>query len=432
MTPATYHRASRYLHWAMAALIFYMVFLGWTLEDKDGGLFSRYQMHKSVGFLILFLTLVRIGLRVAYKAPPEIEGPKWQMWAAKAVHIGFYALMIGLPLSGWALVSTAKVPVPTLWFGVLPIPHLALGHETHAVFENLHGLLAKLIFYVLIPLHVGAALMHHFIHKDDTVTRMLPGLEPKPTILQSALNLRWLVPAVAVVGAFVLATFMMRGARAPEPAPVAAPEAMEAEMNSVTTENVVISRQVGIQEAADSSTSDSTSSSTEASTPVPVWAVSKSASHINFATTFNGEAIKGGFGGYTADIAFDPERLDQSKATVIIDLVSVNSGDSTRDDTLKSDSFFNTAASPKATFKATSFTKTGADRYLAKGRLTLHGQTKPFDLPFTLKITGKQAVMTATAKLNRLDYGVGTGEWSATDAVPNAVSLDLKVTATTK
>lgn len=422
MTPATYHRASRYLHWAMAALIFYMVFLGWTLEDKDGGLFSRYQMHKSVGFLILLLTFVRIGLRVAYKAPPEIEGPKWQMVAARAVHIGFYVLMIGLPLSGWALVSTAKVPVPTLWFGVVPIPHLPLGHETHEVFEALHGLFAKLIFYVLIPLHVGAALMHHFIHKDDTVTRMLPGLEPKPTLLQSALNVRWLVPAVAVVGAFVLATFMMRGAKVPEPTPVAAPEAAQtvasAEPEAVTSEAA--------------SSTESASSSTEVSTVVPVWTVSKAASYIHFATTFNGEAIKGGFSGYTADITFDPQRLDQSKATVVIDLASVNSGDSTRDDTLKSDSFFNTAATPKATFKATAFTQTGPDKYLAKGRLTLHGQTKPFDLPFTLKINGKQAVMTATAKLNRLDYGVGSGEWTATDAVPNAVSLDLKVTATTK
>ncbi|UDF02192.1 YceI family protein [Asticcacaulis sp. AND118] len=426
ITPNVYHRASRYLHWAMAALIFYMVFLGWTLEDKDGGLFSRYQMHKSVGFLILLLTVVRIGLRVAYKAPAEIEGPKWQMWAARAVHIAFYVLMIGLPLSGWALVSTAKVPVPTLWFGVLPIPHLPLGHETHAVFENLHGIFAKLIFYVLIPLHVGAALMHHFIHKDDTVTRMLPGLEPKPTILQSALNVRWLVPAVAVVGAFVLATFMMRGARAPEPAPVAAPEAMESVAETSPEAGAVV------PEASSASSTESAASSTDLSTPVPVWAVNKSASHINFATTFNGEAIKGGFGSYTADIAFDPERLDQSGATVVIDLASVNSGDSTRDDTLKSDSFFNTAASPKATFKATNFTRTGTDRYVAKGRLTLHGQTKPFDLPFTLKINGKQAVMTATAKLNRLDYGVGTGEWAATDAVPNAVSLDLKVTATTK
>ncbi|MFT3997908.1 MAG: YceI family protein [Asticcacaulis sp.] len=425
MTPAVYHRASRYLHWAMAALIFYMVFLGWTLEDKDGGLFSRYQMHKSVGFLILFLTVVRIGLRLAYKAPAEIEGPKWQMAAAKAVHIGFYVLMIGLPLSGWALVSTAKVPVPTLWFGVVPIPHLPLGHDTHAIFENMHGLFAKLIFYVLIPLHVGAALMHHFIHKDDTVTRMLPGLEPKPTIFKSALNARWLVPAVAVIGAFVLATFMMRGARVPEPAPTALPEP-----TAEASEAAVIP-----EESTTSSTASSTEASVTASedaTPVPVWAVNKSASHITFATTFNGGDIKGGFSGYTADIVFDPERLDQSKATVVIDLASVNSGDSTRDDTLKSDSFFNTAASPKATFRATTFTKTGTDRYLAKGRLTLHGQTKPFDLPFTLKITGKSAVMTATAKLNRLDYGVGSGEWAATDAVPNAIALDLKVTATTK
>ncbi|MDC7681650.1 YceI family protein [Asticcacaulis sp. BYS171W] len=427
MTPTTYHRASRYLHWAMAALIFYMVFLGWTLEDKDGGLFSRYQMHKSVGFLILALTVVRIGLRLAYKAPPEIEGPKWQMAAARLVHIGFYVLMIGLPLTGWALVSTAKVPVPTLWFGVVPIPHLPLSHDLNDVFHNLHGLFAKLIFYVLIPLHVGAAIMHHFIHRDDTVTRMLPGLDPKPAILKSALNYRWLLPLVIVIGAFVGATFLMRGAK-----PVAAPVVAEAEQSpdSSTEASAEISPE-SVVVADDASTSASQAASEE-STALPTWVVNKSASYIRFATTFNGEGIRGGFGAYTADIVFDPQQLDKSSATVVIDLASVNSGDAMRDDSLTGADFFGVAQHPKATFKSTTFTKTGPDKYLAKGKLTLHGQTKPFNLPFTLKITGDTALMTATARLNRLDFGVGSGEWAATDAVPAEVSLDLKVSAKAK
>src|SRR5690606_21321549 len=116
MTPATYHRSSRYLHWVMAALLFYMVFLGWSFDSEDSGLFARFQLHKSVGILILFLTFLRIGLRVAYKAPPEIAGPKWQTGAAKAVHIGFYVLMIGLPLSGWAAVSASTLKIPTELF----------------------------------------------------------------------------------------------------------------------------------------------------------------------------------------------------------------------------------------------------------------------------------------------------------------------------
>ncbi|ESQ78838.1 YceI family protein [Asticcacaulis sp. YBE204] len=427
MTPTTYHRASRYLHWAMAALIFYMVFLGWTLEDKDGGLFSRYQMHKSVGFLILAFTVVRIGLRLAYKAPPEIEGPKWQMAAARAVHIGFYVLMIGLPLTGWALVSTAKVPVPTLWFGVVPIPHLPLSHDLNALFHNLHGVFAKLIFYVLIPLHVGAALMHHFIHKDDTVTRMLPGLEPKPTILKSALNYRWLLPAVIVVGAFVGATFLMRGN-----APVEAPVVAEAQQSTDTSTDASANLSPETAAVTDSASTSVSQAVSEESTALRTWVVNKAASHVRFTTTFNGEAIKGGFSTYTADIVFDSAQLDKSSATVVIDLASVNSGDSMRDDSLTGSDFFGVAQHPKATFKSTGFAKTGTDKYVAKGKLTLHGQTKPFDLPFTLKITGDTALMTATTKLNRLDFGVGSGEWAATDAVPADVSLDLKVSAKAK
>ncbi len=68
--------------------------------------------------LILLLTFVRVALRLMYKAPPEPPMPQWQAWAAKALHFGFYLVMIGMPLTGWLMVSTSVRPIPML--GAVP------------------------------------------------------------------------------------------------------------------------------------------------------------------------------------------------------------------------------------------------------------------------------------------------------------------------
>lgn len=116
LTPTSYNRYSRYIHWLMAFLILFMVFLGWRFEDKDTFLLNRANLHKSIGILILLLTFLRVGLRLAYKAPPEPPMPKWQALAAKALHLGFYVVMIALPLSGWLMVSTSAREIP--FFGI--------------------------------------------------------------------------------------------------------------------------------------------------------------------------------------------------------------------------------------------------------------------------------------------------------------------------
>eukprot|EP01032_Pedospumella_encystans_P025624 gene25624-28954_t len=98
--------------------------------------------------------------------------PRPMQMAAHAGHFLLYVLMIAIPLSGW-LMSSAK-GVPTVWFGVLPIPDLigkdkALGRSLAELHEALNiGLL------VLIAGHAAAAFFHHFFHKDDTLRRMLP------------------------------------------------------------------------------------------------------------------------------------------------------------------------------------------------------------------------------------------------------------------
>ena len=102
------------LHWAMAALLVFMIWLGWNMDENE----ARYQLHKSIGITILFLALARLAWRFANPPPPLPEGmPGYERTASHLVHLAFYALMIGIPLGGWFMVSVSPLHVPTVLFG---------------------------------------------------------------------------------------------------------------------------------------------------------------------------------------------------------------------------------------------------------------------------------------------------------------------------
>jgi cytochrome b561 len=105
--------------------------------------------------------------------------PAWQRLAAEATHVLLYLLMFAVPLSGW-LMSSAK-GFQTVWFGVLPLPDL-LNKDTELgdLLQQVHMIL-NFSMAALVLAHLGAALKHHFLERDDVLTRMLPFLA-KPTI----------------------------------------------------------------------------------------------------------------------------------------------------------------------------------------------------------------------------------------------------------
>ena len=171
-----YTRTAKSLHWLMALMIFGLLALGFYMSDMplSPDKLQYYAWHKWAGVSVFVLVWLRLAWRIAHR-PPALPDrmPAAMQWAAHAGHFALYVLMIAIPLSGW-LMSSAK-GVQTVWFGVLPIPDLLgkdkeLGHTLAELHEALNiGLL------LLIAGHAGAALLHHFFHKDDTLRRMLPG-----------------------------------------------------------------------------------------------------------------------------------------------------------------------------------------------------------------------------------------------------------------
>ncbi len=176
----TYDSVSKTLHWVTAAAILVLLALGWTMGDLEDGpaKLDAYQWHKSIGIAILALTLFRVMWRLAKPALALPDSMRtWEKWAAKLVHFGFYVLLVLLPLTGWAMVSSMSFP--TLLFGFIPLPNLpvipdlANKSELGHMFKETHEMMAALLVGLL-ALHIGAALKHHFINHDDVLLRMMP------------------------------------------------------------------------------------------------------------------------------------------------------------------------------------------------------------------------------------------------------------------
>ena len=170
-----YTATAKTLHWAMAILIFGLLALGFYMHDLplSPEKLKLYSWHKWAGVCAFLLVLVRLAWRAAHRPPPlPVTMPVHLQFAAHAGHFLLYALMLAIPLSGW-LMSSAK-GFQTVWFGVLPIPDLVgKDKELGDLLQSVHMVL-NLVFAIAIAGHIGAALKHHFIDRDDILTRMLP------------------------------------------------------------------------------------------------------------------------------------------------------------------------------------------------------------------------------------------------------------------
>jgi cytochrome b561/polyisoprenoid-binding protein YceI len=414
------------LHWAIALAIVLQIVLAGRMEGPlTPETFAVTQLHKSVGITILLLSLVRLAWRLIHPpAPLPDTMARWERVLAQVVHVGFYVVMIAMPLTGWIMVSASRIQVPTLLYGVVPWPDVPGLHDLapaakrmwHEFGETAHGAIAKLI-YVLLGLHVAGALKHQLFSRDEPVlARMAPG----------AVAGRWLEWRIlAILAAFLGVIAFGRLVEPPKPGVAPPPAAVTPQAPAPEPAEAQAPR----APAAGAQTAQAQAPSVAPSAAGPSrWRVAPG-STLNFATSWSGTPIKGRFDRWRAGIVFSPEALDKSKVTVIVDLASVNTGDAQRDQTLPSADWFDTAAQPQAEFRADRFEKTGAGRYVAHGALKLKGVTRPLDLPFRLTIDGDRAEMSGTASLDRTAYKVGQGDFADTGQIPAKVQVRVQLHA---
>lgn len=170
-----FHPVLRALHWAMAAGVLAMLFIGVGMVSTAGPSYpALLSLHRQLGIALLALVLLRLPLRLMLGAPAlPADLPTPQALAAKISHVLLYAAMIALPLIGWAMLSAGGYPV-RLTSSVLLPPILPHDLMLHAILRKAHTAMA-IAFFTLILAHIAAALIHGLIRKDGVLASMTTG-----------------------------------------------------------------------------------------------------------------------------------------------------------------------------------------------------------------------------------------------------------------
>ena len=415
MFASLYSRTAILLHWTIALAFAFQLALGWRLEDipKGPGLFSAYQLHKSVGITILVLTLVRLAVRILHPRPPMMTDNIWAARLARAVHWAFYGVLLVGPMAGWIIVSSAAIKVPTLIFGVIPWPHLPVPHGWREPAEGVHAAMAWMGL-VLFVLHVAGALRHQFFKDENVLGRMIPFL-----MAGSISKVR----AATAAGLAITAVWAAHGAgwkipfRSPSPphdqaAPplIVSPVSKGAMGEEIGAPVNVVEQRPDVQ-------------------PLSDWHVLPGG-HLGFTANWTGTSVHGSFGRWDSHIRFTPDAPGKTKIRISIDLGSAKTGDSQRDESLASTDFFETATYPNAVFNADGVRTLGDDRYEARGSLDLHGKKHPLTIVFKLKMGSGTARVSGSTRIDRTLFGVGSGEWASTDQIAANVAVSFNFLAT--
>jgi cytochrome b561 len=171
------------LHWTIAALILANIGIGFFMEGLARPLKDTVvPLHFSIGITVLALTVARLLWRLTHRPPPLPPGMAWwERMAAHGTHALLYALMLGMPLIGWCIIS-AHPPRPqgaaAIW-GLLRLPAIApisnladpAQKAAHGVFVDAHSAGAWILVAALV-LHVAGALKHQWIDRHDELARM--------------------------------------------------------------------------------------------------------------------------------------------------------------------------------------------------------------------------------------------------------------------
>lgn len=386
------------LHWMIALGIMGMIAGGWYMGDLPDGhpnQYALYQLHKSIGITILLLTVARVVWRLMNPPPPAPESLKsWEQTASGAVHIGFYALMIAMPLTGWfyASVST-NLQVPTVLFGAVSWPHVPFteGLQNDAVSglaNNVHSKLAWVAIGLLV-LHVAGAVKHELEPGEGVLKRMIPGFAgatSKPSPAKGFLPA--FGAALAVFVAFAAIPFLQ------------------------------------------SSATPQLDRTANAPAGITAWAVDYDASEIRFGFNHDGNDYEGVFNDWTASIDFDPANPGAADVSVDVSTGSARTGQKIYDDALPASEWFNVRQYPIATVTFSDFQRTDEENgWTSEADIQIKDLSLTVPFGFVLEIDGDTAVMAGSTALYRSPLNLGMdsdpgGEW-----VSDEVAVTVKLRA---
>ena len=161
--------ASRIFHWGSAILLLVTWLMIVLQENFEGNQFIS--LHKAFGISLLLWMIARVINRLFTKTPPNLPMPKWQTFLAHLTHFALYASLIAMPIAG--LLMSVYGDRAVSMFGLFDIPVFVTPDRTMARFyNNIHTDIIWPMIIAFTLLHIGAALYHQFVKKDNLIARM--------------------------------------------------------------------------------------------------------------------------------------------------------------------------------------------------------------------------------------------------------------------
>ncbi len=411
-TAQQYSAVAIVLHWAIATAILGNILLGWWMHEAIDIAASRaravevFQLHKSIGLSVLVLSLLRLAWRLTHRPPPMPAHMKpWEKLAATATHWSFYVLMIAMPLSGWLYVSTQwrgdiALNVPTLWFGWLEVPHLlGLHHADEALRQSLAGIVLEaheLLAWgtcLLLLMHVGAALKHHFVNRDEVLSHMVPIAARQSLADQPAVR-KWILRAgMALIAIAVAATAY-------------------AVLGPAKKTAVALSDTDGITMLSDD------------------WMIDPLQSEIVFSGTHAGTPFEGRFQRWQAQLNVDPQAPEAADIITLIDTASGSDGNVLHDRTLPQTEWFNVAQYPQAHFVSTQVQRLDEQgRYAVAGTLTIKDRDIPVN-SLQMQVSQSSLLIEGDTVITREQADLGMASDPGGDWVSSEIKVRVRLSAT--
>lgn len=400
-------------HWLIALLILASLALGLyaaSLRDSQAQelqkVFEAFSVHKTLGVSVLILGVLRVLWMLTQPKPRPLHPQRRvETYVADLVHWALYLGMIIMPLSGWLVHSSAPGGFARiLWPFGQRLPAVPQDPALSERFAAFHGI-GWWVLAALIVLHVGGAMKHLVIDRDQTLARMTHGrnLEEPPKDSR-------FTKLTGIAGAVLLwAAVLVAATLAPREADPLFDETPAASQPEATAPAPATSAEAA-QETA--------------STGAPVWQVQDGT--LGISVTQGGNPVTGQFADWNANIDYDPD-TQTGKVDVTINTGSLTLGSVS--DTAKGPDFLNTTQFPEARFQADLLPPEAEGQpHLAKGTLTILGKTVDAELPFTLTIEGDSAKADGKMSVNRQDFGVGA-TYADETTVGFAVDIEFALNA---
>ena len=375
-TSQHYGGITKSFHWLTALLIFTLIPLGIYANglpyDSSEALANKawfFSLHKTLGITVFFVALGRIVWAFSQPKPALLHPDRTlETLLAKTVHWLLYGSLILVPLSGWVHHAATSGFAPIWWPFGQDLPLVPKSETLAGATAGLHIVFER-VLVVSVFLHIAGALKHHFVDKDVTLRRMLPGA---PNVSEVAKGQSTMIPLASAIIVWIAA------------------------LGIGSVLGVYAKHDAALQTAAlEAVQSD--------------WVVQEGT--VEITVTQLNSPVTGHFADWTASIRFD-ESIETGVAGSVDTVISIGSLTlgSVTSQALAAD-FFNVEGFPTAHFNAE--IRAGGDGYQAIGTLKIKDETMPVTLPFTLDVIDGVATMHGTTTLDRRDFAVGQSQQDA-------------------